>query len=138
MLVVIMSYDELINIKYHVYQVFIILVGIALIVSLYALKIEVYDVYNTKGYIKNSNLIINIPIDYSDTIINGEYLVINDEKYNFEVKNISDVLLSNNVNYQEVVLEIDSDIPENSIVDTMIYHDKEKVAAKIKELIFGG
>ena len=68
----------------------------------------------------------------------GEYLVINDEKYNFEVKNISDVLLSNNVNYQEVVLEIDSDIPENSIVDTMIYHDKEKVAAKIKELIFGG
>ena len=133
-----MSYDELINIKYHVYQVFIILVGIALIVSLYALKIEVYDVYNTKGYIKNSNLIINIPIDYSDTIINGEYLVINDEKYNFEVKNISDVLLSNNVNYQEVVLEIASDIPENSIVDTMIYHDKEKVAAKIKELIFGG
>lgn len=133
-----MSYDELINIKYHVYQVFIILVGIALIVSLYALKIEVYDVYNTKGYIKNSNLVINIPIENSDTIINGEYLVINDEKYNFEVKNISDVLLSNNVNYQEVVLEIDSDIPENSIVDTMIYHDKEKVAAKIKELIFGG
>ena len=133
-----MSYDELINIKYHVYQVFIILVIIALIMSLYTLKIEVYDVYNTKGYIKNSNLIINIPIDYSDTIINGEYLVINDEKYNFEVKNISDVLLSNNVNYQEVVLEIDSDIPENSIVDTMIYHDKEKVAAKIKELIFGG
>ncbi len=138
MLVIIMSYDELIHIKYHVYQVFIILVIIALIMSLYTLKIEVYDVYNTKGYIKNSNLIINIPIDYSDTIINGEYLVINDEKYNFEVKNISDVLLSNNVNYQEVVLEIDSDIPENSIVDTMIYHDKEKVAAKIKELIFGG
>ena len=133
-----MTYEELTHIKYHVYQVFIILVIIALIMSLYTLKIEVYDVYNTKGYIKNSNLIINIPIDYSDTIINGEYLVINDEKYNFEVKNISDVLLSNNVNYQEVVLEIDSDIPENSIVDTMIYHDKEKVAAKIKELIFGG
>ena len=72
MLVVIMSYDELINIKYHVYQVFIILVGIALIVSLYALKIEVYDVYNTKGYIKNSNLVINIPIENSDTIINGD------------------------------------------------------------------
>ena len=76
MLVIIMSYDELIHIKYHVYQVFIILVIIALIMSLYTLKIEVYDVYNTKGYIKNSNLIINIPIDYSDTIINGEYLVI--------------------------------------------------------------
>ena len=138
MLVVIMSYDELINIKYYVYQVFIILVGIALIVSLYALKIEVYDVYNTKGYIKNSNLVINIPIENSDTIINGEYLVINDEKYNFEVKNISDVLLSNNVNYQEVVLEIASDIPENSIIDTIIYHDKEKVATKIKKIIFGG
>ena len=138
MLVVIMSYDELINIKYHVYQVFIILVGIALIVSLYALKIEVYDVYNTKGYIKNSNLVINIPIENSDTIINGDYLVINDEKYNFEVKNISDVLLSNNVNYQEVVLEIASDIPENSIVDTIIYHDKEKVATKTKKIIFGG
>lgn len=131
-------YDELINIKYHIYQVFIILVIIAIFMSLYALKIEVYDVYNTKGYIKNSNLIINIPIENSDTIINGEYLMINDEKYNFEVKNISDILLSNNINYQEVVLEIDNDLSENSIVDIIIYHNKEKVAKKIKKIIFGG
>ena len=133
-----MSYDELINIKYHVYQVFIILVGIALIVSLYALKIEVYDVYNTFGYINNDNLILNIPIEYSDTVVNGEYLMINDKKYNCEILNISEILQSNNINYQEVTLKFENQFLENMVLNTNIYHTKEKVFTKIKKIIVGG
>lgn len=133
-----MTYEELTHIKYHVYHVFIIMVIIAIGLTLYMLRVEVYDVYNTVGYIKNRSLVLNIPIEYSDTIINGEYLVIEDEKYTYEVKNISEILLSNNINYQEVVIDIENNFKENSIVDTNIYHDKEKVATKLKKLIYGG
>ncbi len=133
-----MTYEELTHIKYHVYHVFIIMVIIAIGLTLYMLRVEVYDVYNTVGYIKNHSLVLNIPIEYSDTIINGEYLVIEDEKYTYEVKNISEILLSNNINYQEVVIDIENNFKENSIVDTNIYHDKEKVAIKLKKLIYGG
>ncbi len=133
-----MNYDELIHIKYNVYRIFIVLVIITIIASIYITRIEVYDVYNTKGYIKNSNLILNIPIEHSDTITNGEYLIIDEQKYEFKIANISDVLLSNNINYQEIVLNIDSNLSENSIVDISVYHDKEKVETKIKEIVLGG
>ena len=133
-----MNCDELIHIKYHVYHIFIILVLIAIFISIYMLRVDVYDVYNTIGSIKSHCLVLNVPIEHSDTIQNGEYLIINDEKYEYEIKNISAILLSNNVSYQEVVLAFENDIPENSIVDTKIYYDKEKVATKLKELIYGG
>ena len=133
-----MNYDELIHIKYNVYRVFIILVIIAIIISIYITRIEIYDVYNIKGYIKNSSLVLNIPIEHSDTIINGEYLIIDEQKYEFKIANISDVLLTNNINYQEIVLNIDNNLFENSIVDIAIYHDKEKVGTKLKEIVLGG
>ena len=133
-----MSYDELINIKYHLYHVFIIITIIVLIISIYILNIKVYNAFNTKGYIKNNKLVLNIPIENSDAIINGKYLKIDNIKYNYEIENISEILLSNNINYQEVILNIENDFKENTITDVTIYYDLEKVATKIKRIIYGG
>lgn len=133
-----MSYDELINIKYHLYHVFIIVTIIVLIISIFLLNIKVYNAFNTKGYIKNNKLVINIPIKNSNIIINGKYLKIDNKKYNYEIENISEILLSNNINYQEVILNIENDFKENTIIDVTIYYDLEKVATKIKRIIYGG
>ncbi len=133
-----MSYDELINIKYHLYHVFIIVTIIVLIISIFLLNIKVYNAFNTKGYIKNNKLVINIPIENSNIIINGKYLKIDNKKYNYEIENISEILLSNNINYQEVILNIENDFKENTIIDVTIYYDLEKVATKIKRIIYGG
>ena len=118
-----MSYDELINIKYHLYHVFIIVTIIVLIISIFLLHIKVYNAFNTKGYIKNNKLVINIPIENSNIIINGKYLKIDNKKYNYEIENISEILLSNNINYQEVILNIENDFKENTIIDVTIYYD---------------
>ena len=133
-----MNYDELLNIKYKVYNGFLVLIILGIILTVYLFNNEVYDVYNTFGYINNNNLILNIPIEYSDTVVNGEYLMINDKKYNYEILNISEILQSNNINYQEVTLKFENQFLENMVLNTNIYHTKEKVFTKIKKIIVGG
>ena len=133
-----MNYDELLNIKYKVYNGFLVLIILGIILTVYLFNNEVYDVYNTFGYINNENLILNIPIEYSDTVVNGEYLMINDKKYNYEILNISEILQSNNINYQEVTLKFENQFLENMVLNTNIYHTKEKVFTKIKKIIVGG
>lgn len=133
-----MNYDELLNIKYKVYNGFLALIILGIILTVYLFNNEVYDVYNTFGYINNDNLILNIPIEYSDTVVNGEYLMINDKKYNYEILNISEILQSNNINYQEVTLKFENQFLENMVLNTNIYHTKEKVFTKIKKIIVGG
>ena len=133
-----MNYDELLNIKYKVYNGFLVLIILGIILTVYLFNNEVYDVYNTFGYINNDNLILNIPIEYSDTVVNGEYLMINDKKYNYEILNISEILQSNNINYQEVTLKFENQFLENMVLNTNIYHTKEKVFNKIKKIIVGG
>lgn len=132
-----MNYEKLLNIPYKSFRVFLIIMAISIIVFISVLKIKVYDVYNTYAIYQNSHLILNIPINYSDTITNAEYFKIDDEKYEFEVLSVSEILVDTNamINYQEVIISFDKVMPENTIVNVSIYYDQEKVLEKIKNLI---
>lgn len=132
-----MNYEKLLNIPYKSFRVFLIIMAISIIVFISVLNIKVYDVYNTYAIYQNSHLILNIPINYSDTIINAEYFKIDDEKYEFEVLSVSEILVDTNamINYQEVIISYDKVMPENTIVNVSIYYDQEKVLEKIKNLI---
>lgn len=132
-----MNYEKLLNIPYKSFRVFLIIMAISIIVFISVLNIKVYDVYNTYAIYQNSHLILNIPINYSDTITNAEYFKIDDEKYEFEVLSVSEILVDTNamINYQEVIISYDKVMPENTIVNVSIYYDQEKVLEKIKNLI---
>lgn len=132
-----MNYEKLLNIPYKSFRVFLIIMAISIIVFISVLNIKVYDVYNTYAIYQNSHLILNIPINYSDTITNAEYFKIDDEKYEFEVLSVSEILVDTNamINYQEVIVSYDKVMPENTIVNVSIYYDQEKVLEKIKNLI---
>lgn len=132
-----MNYEKLLNIPYKSFRVFLIIIAISIIVFISVLNIKVYDVYNTYAIYQNSHLILNIPINYSDTITNAEYFKIDDEKYEFEVLSVSEILVDTNamINYQEVIVSYDKVMPENTIVNVSIYYDQEKVLEKIKNLI---
>lgn len=132
-----MNYEKLLNIPYKSFRVFLIIIAISIIVFISVLNIKVYDVYNTYAIYQNSHLILNIPINYSDTITNAEYFKIDDEKYEFEVLSVSEILVDTNamINYQEVIISYDKVMPENTIVSVSIYYDQEKVLEKIKNLI---
>ena len=97
-----MNYESLLNIPYKTYTLFIGIILVSVITFIIILNTLVYDVYNTYAYYENSNIVLNIPITYSDTIINTEYFKITDKKYDFHVMAVSDVLLDSKtmVNYQ--------------------------------------
>lgn len=133
-----MNCNELLNIKYKLHSAFFIMILLGIILTVYLFNCEIYEVYNIYGYIKNHNLVLNIPIEYSDTITNGEYLIINEKKYNYNVSDISEILLNNNINYQEITLKLDNNFLENQVLKINIYYAKEKVLKKVKKTVFGG
>ncbi len=132
-----MNYEELLNIPYKPWKLFITMTIIIIICGLIIINIEIYDVYNTYAYYKEGNIVLNIPINYSDTILNGEYFKIDDEKSDLEVLYVSDILIDTDtlVNYQEVIIASSKNYPENLIINISIYYNKEKVLDKIKKLL---
>ena len=132
-----MNYEELLNIPYKPRQLLITMTIIIIICGLIIINIEIYDVYNTYAYYKEGNIVLNIPINYSDTILNGEYFKIDDEKSDLEVLYVSDILIDTDtlVNYQEVIVASSKNYPENLIINISIYYNKEKVLDKIKKLL---
>lgn len=132
-----MNYEELLNIPYKPWKLLITMTIIIIICGLIIINIEIYDVYNTYAYYKEGNIVLNIPINYSDTILNGEYFKIDDEKSDLEVLYVSDILIDTDtlVNYQEVIVASSKNYPENLIINISIYYNKEKVFDKIKNLL---
>lgn len=132
-----MNYEELLNIPYKPWKLFITMTIIIIICGLIIINIEIYDVYNTYAYYKEGNIVLNIPINYSDTILNGEYFKIDDEKSDLEVLYVSDILIDTDtlVNYQEVIIASSKNYPKNLIINISIYYNKEKVLDKIKKLL---
>lgn len=132
-----MNYEELLNIPYKPWKLLITMTIIIIICGLIIINIEIYDVYNTYAYYKEGNIVLNIPINYSDTILNGEYFKIDDEKSDLEVLYVSDILINTDtlVNYQEIIVSSAKDYPENLIINISIYYNKEKVLDKIKKLL---
>lgn len=132
-----MNYEELLNVPYKTGKIFIIITIFIIVGILVILNVEIYDVYNTYAYYREGNMVLNIPINYSDTILNGKYFKIDDEKVDLEVLYVSDILINTDtlVNYQEIIVVSKNDYPENLIINISIYYNKEKVFDKIKNLL---
>ena len=134
-----MSYEELLRIDCKIYKKTLIVVFGIIIIFLLLLNMNFYDVYNTKGYITNNNLILNIPYNYSDTIANGKYLKINNIKYNLKIITVNSpsVDINSNLIYQEIVVKLDENLiyNDNTVFNVSIYYNKEKLLDKIKKLL---
>ena len=134
-----MSYEELLRIDCKIYKKTLIVVFGIIIIFLLLLNMNFYDVYNTKGYITNNNLILNIPYNYSDTIANGKYLKINNIKYNLKIITVNSpsVDINSNLIYQEIMVKLDENLiyNDNTVLNVSIYYNKEKLFDKIKKLL---
>ena len=132
-----MNYESLLNIPYKTYTLFIGIILVSVITFIIILNTLVYDVYNTYAVFKDGNLILNVPITYSDTILNAEYYKLDKEQYDFKFLYVSEVLLDTTLmsNYQEVVISTDKMLVDNVIVNVSIYYNKEKVLEKVKKLL---
>ena len=130
------SFYYLLNLKYNKFYIMYIILFIALILLIVASNIEVFDEYNTYGISLDNNLLIDVPINNSDSVNKGNYLMINNLKYNYKIINISQVQISNMINYQTFELKIDKKFKNNELVKVTFYYKKEKMIKKIIRIIF--
>lgn len=131
-----MNYDFLIEIKYHkkIY-VFLILIIIT-ILTLLSIKIYAYDTYLTYGVYDNC-LVVNVPTNNSDSVLKGNYLQVDNKKYTYKVKNISELQYQNEINYQTYEIIIDEKYKTNEVKKITFFYNKEKIIKKIINFIFG-
>lgn len=133
-----MSYLDLINIKYKTKLRFILLIcGLILLVG-WLFNKEITSIYKTLGYVDGDKILLNIPIDYLDILEKMEYVKVNDQKYNLEVLDISEVLLDSEllVNYQVVSFKKCQDWLDNQVLNINIFYQKEKVWKKLEKFIW--
>ena len=132
-----MDYDSLLNIKIKYGLIYVMLAFLLLIWGIIILNKEYYDTYKISGIVEDSIIYLNVPLDYSDTLKKGEYLKIDNIKYDYDILEISglEVDTVNYINYQTFALKIDAEVLNNEVLTITIYYNKEKNYQKLKRLI---
>lgn len=133
-----MNYLDLINIKYSCKKGLFVLTTVFIIVLVYVLNLNMYESFNTYGYVQDELLNIKISIQTPDMLTNLKYIKIGSNNYKVEIKEISDMLLDeeNLINYQMVKLKIDERLNNNQVFEICIFYNEEKVYKKILKLLF--
>lgn len=133
-----MNYLDLINIKYSCKKGLFVLTTVFIIVLVYVLNLNMYESFNTYGYVQDELLNIKISIQTPDMLTNLKYVKIGSNNYKVEIKEISDMLLDeeNFINYQIVKMKIDERLNNNQVFEIGIFYNEEKVYKKILKLLF--
>lgn len=133
-----MNYLDLINIKYSCKKGLFVLTTVFIIVLVYVLNLNMYESFNTYGYVQDELLNIKISIQTPDMLTNLKYIKIGSNNYKVEIKEISDMLLDeeNFINYQIVKIKIDERLNNNQVFEIGIFYNEEKVYKKILKLLF--
>lgn len=133
-----MNYLDLINIKYS-FKISLFILSIAFIIILgYVFNLNIYESYNTYGYVQDELINIKISIENPDVLTSLKYIKIGSKNYNAEVKEIGEVMLDkeNIVNYQMAKLKIDERLNNNEVFKIGIFYNEEKVYKKLKKILF--
>ena len=120
--------------KKHVLLIFLFIIIITSFVISFNTK--AYSSYKTYGIYLDNHLYVDIPIDNSDAVKKGIYLKIDDEKYDIEIEEISDLQVEGNINYQTYSLKSFTEYKNNQVVEITFYYNKQRIIKKIINLIF--
>lgn len=133
-----MNYLDLINIKYSFkIELFILVIAFIIIIG-YVLNLDIYECYQTYGYIEDELIEVKISIEDPDVLTNLKYIKIGSDNYDAEINEISEVLIDkdNFINYQMVKLKIDERLNNNEVFKLGIFYNEEKVYRKLKKTLF--
>lgn len=129
-------YSDLLYIKYDKSILIQVIIGLIFVILILTFHFEIYDVKTYTGIYQNDHYFaINLSIYDSDTISSGEFIKINDQKYEYEIIKYEDILYNGINYYQTVNIKVTNDFINNEVATIKIYSDKEKVIQKILKLI---
>ena len=129
-----MNYLDLINIKYSCKKGLFVLTTVFIIVLVYVLNLNMYESFNTYGYVQDELLNIKISIQTPDMLTNLKYIKIGSNNYKVEIKEISDMLLDeeNFINYQIVKMKIDERLNNNQVFEICIFKGSFSSTSNVK------
>lgn len=132
-----MDYDDLLHIKVRYGFLLLCMVALFIGIGIYVLNLKVRDVLPLKGIYNDGLIYVEVPIDYSDTIKNGEYVKIDNEEYIYEIKAIGamEVDASTFLNYQVFSISLDEEFLNNEVIDITFCFNEEKIFEKLKKKI---
>ena len=130
------TYEYLLSLKSRnkiiIYMLLILLIFFLIFIHIR----ETYDTLNIYGIYDQDLIVLEVPLDNSDKIINSSYIIVNKEKYDFSLKSISEIKEKNFVNYQTYYLDVDNSFQNNQVLLITFYYNKQKIVQKIYEAIF--
>lgn len=129
------NYNFLLRIEYKTSILSLVISGLFFIILCLSFFLQTYTSYYVRG-IYQDYLIIEVPIENSDAVNKGEYLVIDDKIYSYKIAKTSELKNSNYINYQEYYINIDQIFRENEIVEITFYYNKQRMIQKIIDIIF--
>lgn len=130
------SYNSLYHIKYPKHILIIFLIIVLLVSLIVTFKTKAYSSYKTYGVYLNSQLYVDIPITNSDAVNKGEYIKIDNQKYDIVIREISGLQTQGNINYQTYSLKAFKEYKNNQIVEITFYYNKQRIITKIMDIIF--
>ncbi len=130
------SYASLYYLTYKKHVLLIILFIIIITSFVISFNTKAYSSYKTYGIYLDNHLYVDIPTDNSDVVKKGSYLKIDDEKYDIQIEEISDLQVEGNINYQTYSLKSFREYKNNQIVEMTFYYNKQRIIKKIINLIF--
>ena len=131
------NYQRLLNIPYKNYFGLIIVVGLTIILTIYIATKSLYDRLDLLAVSNGRNLVLAVPIEYSDTLTKDAVLNINKTKYNYAIESVSELLYDEvrQINYQNFIITIDKKYPLNEIVKVTFYYNKERIIQKVIKFV---
>lgn len=131
-----LKYEDVLFIKCPKNKVMFYFVCILIVLLYFANSMYTYDNLIVSGIYSEEIISINVLSDYSSIITRGEYIKIDDEKYEYQVLSVSEII-SDGINYyQTIEIEVPKNYFDNEVLEINIFYDHEKIIKKIKKLIF--
>ena len=135
------NYYSLLNIKPKYLKLSYILIILLFSIISLTYYIDIYDIYNTKGYIECNeycNITFISEIDELAKINDIKYLIIDNNIIDSFNSNYNDVESNQNINYQKVSINTtNNSLSNKTIKELKIYYHKEKIINKIISMFFG-
>ena len=88
---------------------------------------KVHEYKNVYAMYKDDYLYIDMNVNDSDLLINGDYMLINGEKTNYLVEEISEINIGPTGNYQTFKISMDSKMKNNEISLIKIFGNKQRI-----------
>ena len=117
----------------------IILIMIIFIILLLSNTIEYESFYDISAIYNNSKITLFVNLKDLDNVLNNDYLVLDNKKYNYYINSIDEeLLIDNTLNYKKVNININ--LPKKYQINNLIINfrkrrEKKKIIYYLKDLI---